>query len=137
TKPISQVSRAASAVLGLVQSPAPQEAAQQLGRALHEVPLKRAGQGHLGRAAARLEQRFRAGVSRFFLGNEASDRLGLPRTAFTYAPLALYPAVSAYESMRRTVPGGTKVATALGEAWLKRRMSHVMRQRQTLYSTDG
>ena len=119
-------------LMGLVQSQAPVEAARPLGQALYEVPMQRAG-GAVERAAARVEQRFRAGVSRFFLGDETGDRLGLPRTAMKFAPLAMIPIVSACEAARVVVPGGTQVAVKVGEAWLRRRMARMLRGRSTEY----
>ena len=119
-------------LVGMTQTPAGEEAAT-LGRALHEVPIQRAT-GRLSRLKARGEMRMRAGLSRFFLGDEAADHLGLPKTKLKYAPLGLIPLVNLYERVRAMVPGGTRFTAWWGGAWQLKNTQRQVGDLKTLYA---
>jgi ER-bound oxygenase mpaB/B'/Rubber oxygenase, catalytic domain len=68
----------------------------------------------VGRLTGRVEGQFLNGYSRFVLGREASDGLGLPDAAWKYAPLVIAPARVAVESLRRLVPGARERAVVRG-----------------------
>ena len=67
-------------------------------------------------ATGAFEARFFEGYSRFVLGREAADALGLPDTLWKYAPLAMLPPRVALEVLQRVVPGARARATRRGGA---------------------
>lgn len=106
--------RRAFYLIGITQSLAGEEVAQ-LGRALHEVPLSLADSA-LSRLSARASMSIRAGISRLFLGDEAMDHLGLPKSKARFAVLGAIPFIYSAERVRRLVPGATRLATLCGGA---------------------
>lgn len=89
---------------------------RQLGQALNNVPLRQAGDHALKRVVARLETGYRSAFSRLILGNRNGDALGLPKSpAWTAAVVGTAPLVFSLETLRRRVPGATRLAVSLGQ----------------------
>ncbi|MEE2644993.1 MAG: oxygenase MpaB family protein [Myxococcota bacterium] len=102
-------------LVGKTQTLAGPEAAR-LGRALHEVPLLYARTG-TSRLGARLSMRLRAAISQLFLGDEALEHLGIPRTRLKYLLMAMIPLVHVADRCRAGLPGLNLIFTGLGGAW--------------------
>ncbi|MGB1221085.1 MAG: hypothetical protein ACPG43_06070, partial [Alcanivoracaceae bacterium] len=64
---------------------------------------------------ARLEYTLRVGYTRYVLGDEAGDRLGLPRTLAKYAWPAQIPLRVGAELVRIGVPGLNRALVSLGQ----------------------
>ncbi|MGH7436564.1 MAG: oxygenase MpaB family protein [Polyangiaceae bacterium] len=80
------------------------EDSRRLGQSLADVPLHRAGEGFLPQRLARIERTLRVGFSRYVLGDEAADTLGLPPTATKYLWPAQIPLRVGLELVRMGVP---------------------------------
>jgi hypothetical protein len=80
------------------------EDSRRLGQSLADVPLQRAGEGWLPQRLARMERIVRVGYSRYVLGDEAADTLGLPPTATKYLWPAQIPLRLGFELLRLGVP---------------------------------
>ena len=102
-------------LVGMTQTLAGPEAAI-LGRALHEVPLKLA-EGRLDRWQARVAMNIRAGISQMFLGDDAIEHLGLPKSVSRYALWGSVPFIYSADRARRFMPGATHIASFLGGKW--------------------
>jgi hypothetical protein len=62
-----------------------------------------------------IEYNYRAGFSRLILGKQTSDLLGLPDNVAKYGVLATVPVVFAFETLRRAIPGATRLVVKAGE----------------------
>ena len=80
------------------------EDSRRLGQSLADVPLQRTVEGFLPRRLARAERTLRAGYSRYVLGDQAGDTLGLPQTATKYLWPAQIPLRLGLELLRMGVP---------------------------------
>ena len=76
------------------------------------------------RAAAQLEQwqahaamSIRAGISHMFLGDEAMEHLGLPKSTSHYALWGVVPFIYTLDRARSFIPGATRLTARLGGAW--------------------
>ncbi|WP_417215406.1 oxygenase MpaB family protein [Alcanivorax sp.] len=87
---------------------------RKLGQALAGASLQDGGDGWAAKRMARLEYTLRAGYTRYILGDEAGDKLGLPRTAAKYVWPAQIPMRVGAELVRKSVPGANRVLVWLG-----------------------
>ena len=78
-------------LIGMTQTLAGEEAAL-LGQALHEVPLKQANT-IFDTMNAHISMKLRAGISQLFLGADAMDHLGVPKTRVKYALMSTIPLI--------------------------------------------
>ena len=100
------------------------------GRALAEA-LLRAPAEQLRAAgypawAVHADGAFRAGLARLAVGPKAADALGLPNTAWKYAPLAVAPFVFGAELVRCITPFATPLAERLGRRIADDRMQRLL-----------
>lgn len=86
-----------------------------LGQALANVPFQNAPDHWLGQRLARLESTLRIGYTRYILGDEAGDKLGLPRTAAKYFWPAQVPLRMSAELVRMSVPPLNRALIRFGE----------------------
>lgn len=91
-----------------------------LGTALADVPLHAAGDGWFRQRLARVERTLRIGYTRYVLGDNAGDALGLPRTAAKYVWPAQVPLRLGFELVRTSVPPVNRLAIKLGERLAER-----------------
>jgi hypothetical protein len=94
----------------------PDEDGRALAKALLRVPVAYRGDGALGGALIRFDTAFCAGLTRWFIGDEAADGLGLPDTVWKYAVLLVAPANLCAEAVRTVLPGAADVRSHLGRA---------------------
>lgn len=87
-----------------------------LGRALLTVPSAYAGTERAGQLLAAFDTQFSAGLTRFFLGKDVADRMGLPDTMWKYAVFAITPLNFAAEVLGRVVPFVTRASSRTGKA---------------------
>ena len=59
----------------------------------------------------------RAGISQMFLGDDAIEHLGLPKSAFRYALWWSVPLIYSADRARSLMPGATHLASFLGGKW--------------------
>lgn len=116
-------------LVGMTQSLAGEEAAI-LGKSLHEVPLMIA-EGWLNRLGARASMNIRAGISRLFLGDEAMEHLGLPKSRAHYAVLGAIPLIYSAERARPFLPGATRLTTRIGGFLQDYHAQRLLRRTQT------
>jgi hypothetical protein len=93
----------------------PDEDSRRLGQSLAGAAEQFAGDDWLSQRAARIESTLRAGYSRYILGDEAGDRLGLPRTRAKYFWPAQIPLRVGTELLRMGVPGLNRALIRRGE----------------------
>jgi len=103
---------------GVTQPPADEDS-RRLGQALMNVPLERATTP-VEKIFAWFEMQLRSGFTRMVLGDRAGDDLGLPNTPLKYAIFITTPAIFAFETVRRVIPGATEFAVRLGDSWQRR-----------------
>lgn len=65
--------------------------------------------------ATKIEYHYRAGFSRLILGSQTSDLLGIPDNAMKLGVLATAPVIWSLETLRRRIPGATRLAVKAGE----------------------
>ena len=118
-------------LIGMTQTLAGDESAQ-LAQALHTIPLRSAKTGFEKRFA-RLNMKFKSGISRLFLGDEASDQLGLPTTRLSTVLLAMIPAIFLYETARKRIPRATQLSTHIGGKWQQWHTDSILKECDTLY----
>jgi hypothetical protein len=96
-----------------------------LAEALHGLPMRFA-RNRVEQVLAGLLMRHRTAVSRFTLGNEAADDIGLPREPLT--PLLVVPSAArfALETIRRRIPGATSLAARRGLETQRRIVAEVV-----------
>lgn len=87
---------------------------RRLGEALANASLQNR-QGRLARQVGKLEYTLRAGFTRYILGDEAGDKLGLPRTRAKYFWPAQAPLRMGAELARMVTPGANRLLMKLGE----------------------
>ena len=87
---------------------------RRLGEALANASLQNRD-GWLQERIGKLEYTLRAGYSRYILGNEAADKLGLPDTMAKYVWPAQTPVRVGLELMRIATPGANRALMWLGE----------------------
>jgi len=109
-----------SYLIGSVQAP-PDEDSRSLAQALYVVPLDRAS-SRWGRIKARAIMRINAGVTRFFMGKDIADQLGIPGQFTQWLIPLLFPFNYGLETARKITPGGTVLATYWGS---KQRQAYV------------
>ena len=113
-------------LVGKTQTLAGPEAAL-LGKALHEVPLQYTD-GSLSKWQAKLSMKVRSAVSHLFLGDEALEHLGIPKTKLKYALMGLIPVVYVADGCRSKIPGLTQICTKLGGDWQDRYSASVLKR---------
>ncbi|MEP4523589.1 MAG: oxygenase MpaB family protein [Alloalcanivorax venustensis] len=91
------------------------EDSRRLGEALARASLQDSGDGWLAKRLGRLEYTLRAGYTRYVLGDDAGDKLGLPRTATKYVWPAQIPLRLGVELVRKSVPSVNRSLMRLGE----------------------
>lgn len=88
---------------------------RQLGQALSNVPMQQAGDNPARKVLARIETGYRSAFSRLIFGNRNGDALGLPKSlAWKAAVVGTAPVIFSLETVRRHVPGATRLAVGLG-----------------------
>ena len=93
----------------------PDEDTRKLGQALADATWQFAEDDWFSQRLAKLEYTLRAGYSRYVLGNDAGDALGLPRTMAKYFWPAQIPLRVGSELMRMAIPGATRALVKRGE----------------------
>lgn len=91
------------------------EDSRRLGEALARASLQDSGDGWLAKRLGKLEYTLRAGYTRYVLGDDAGDKLGLPRTATKYVWPAQIPLRLGAELVRKSVPSVNRSLIRLGE----------------------
>lgn len=91
----------------------PDDDSRALAHALMQATRELHREG-LGPVLGNLRSRHELGLSRLILGRRASLALGLPDDAFRFAPLLFLPATITTEVLQRVIPGGRKLAIAIG-----------------------
>ncbi|MEE4250550.1 MAG: oxygenase MpaB family protein [Alcanivoracaceae bacterium] len=91
------------------------EDSKLLGQSLADASLKFADDRWLSQRMARIERTMRIGYTRYVLGDEAGDTLGLPRTAAKYFWPAQIPLRVGAELLRIAVPPLNKALVKRGE----------------------
>lgn len=91
------------------------EDSKKLGQSLANASYQFAGDDWLGQRAARLEYVLRAGYTRYVLGDQAGDELGLPRTRAKYFWPAQIPLRLGSELLRMGMPGLNRTLIRRGE----------------------
>ena len=66
---------------------------------------------------ARAAMSVRAGISRLFLGDEAMEHLGLPKSASRYLIAGVIPLIYSMDRARGIIPGATSLSRYLGGKW--------------------
>lgn len=100
-------------LIGATQ-PEADEDSRRLAEALRLAPYARPE--YRGRAwLARAEEHYRTGLSRYLMGDEAADELGLPDTPAKHLPRWSKPWINGIEIVREHVPMATRVAERIGE----------------------
>lgn len=92
----------------------------ELAAALCNAPLDYA-QTPLERRLARLSVQLRGGISRFLMGDEVANDLGLPDNAYRYVAPALAPLVAGMEQARARLPFATDAAFFMGDRLIEKR----------------
>lgn len=113
----------------LISQPNADEDTRTLARALMNGPYETMGTGRFAKLHAEIQLRIHNGVSHFFLGSEPYRNLGLPEDRrWTWVPLAIFPVVSAAETVRQLMPYGNEIFAKLGVAWrdrwIKKNLQH-------------
>ncbi|MCG8671428.1 MAG: DUF2236 domain-containing protein [Pseudomonadales bacterium] len=80
------------------------EDSKALGQALANAPFQFADDGWLSQRLADFESTMRIGYTRYILGDDAGDKLGLPKTAAKYFWPAQFPLRFGSELLRLSVP---------------------------------
>jgi hypothetical protein len=93
----------------------PDEDSRALGQSLAKASHQFAGDDWLGQRLADLEATLRAGYTRYVLGDESGDQLGLPRTRAKYFWPAQIPLRLGTELLRMGVPGLNRALIKRGE----------------------
>ena len=91
------------------------EDTRRLGESLARASLQDRGDGWLAKRLGKLEYTLRAGYTRYALGDDAGDKLGLPRTATKYLWPAQIPLRLGAELVRKSVPSVNRSLIRLGE----------------------
>lgn len=100
---------------------------RRLGEALANASLQNRD-GWLSKQAGKLEYALRAGFTRYILGDEAGDTLGLPRTRAKYFWPAQAPLRAGLELARMATPGANKALMWLGEKARKEQFPKQVKQ---------
>ena len=87
---------------------------RRLGEALANASLQ-GREGWLQENIGKLEYTLRAGYTRYILGDEAADKLGLPRTLTKYFWPAQAPLRMGAELVRKATPGSNRMLMWVGE----------------------
>lgn len=91
----------------------PDDDSRALAGALMQATRELHAEG-LGPFLGNLRSRSEMGLSRLVLGRRASLAIGLPDDLFRFAPLLTMPATLTAELAQRVIPGGRKLAIAVG-----------------------
>ena len=94
----------------------PDEDGRALARALLRVPEAYRADGLLGGLLTRFDTSFAAGFTRWFVGDEAADGLGLPDDLWKYALYAIAPVNLCGAALRLAWPGAEHLTSRLGRA---------------------
>ena len=101
----------------------PDDDSRMLVQALNRLPEDLAGEGFLARQRAKLAVDYRAAFTRLLFGNRLADDLGLKMSPMAGAVLATMPVVFGLETVRRLVPGGTRLAAWIGGRRFERQLA--------------
>lgn len=93
----------------------PDEDTARLGQALADATWQFAEDNGVSKALARLEYTMRVGYTRYVLGDDAGDTLGLPRTRAKYVWPAQIPLRMGAELVRISMPGLNRTLIRLGK----------------------
>lgn len=93
----------------------PDEDTRRLGQALANATWQFADDSFFSQGLARLEYTLRAGYTRYVLGDDAGDRLGLPRTAAKFFWPAQIPLRMGAELLRMGLPGVNRALVKRGQ----------------------
>ncbi|HEX2676837.1 MAG TPA: oxygenase MpaB family protein [Polyangiales bacterium] len=94
----------------------PDEDGRALAHALLGVPAAYRGDSKRSAALAAFDTKFCAGLTRFFVGDQAADGLGLPDTPWKLAFLLFAPLNFCSEAVGRVVPPLARASTRMGLA---------------------
>jgi hypothetical protein len=92
----------------------PDEDGRALARALLRVPAAYRVDGVLGELLTRFDTGFGAGLTRWFVGDEAADGLGLPDDLWKYALYVIAPVNLCNEVLRLALPRAGHLTSRLG-----------------------
>jgi len=98
----------------------PDEDSKALGQALAKAPYQFAEDNWRSQQLASLESKFRIGYTRYILGDEAGDQLGLPKTKTKYFWPAQAPLRMGAELVRMAIPPLNKLMVNIGEKAVKK-----------------
>lgn len=115
--PASEDDAARMAFMNFLTLAEPDEDSRRLAQSLLDVSWEFAGKTPgMPKWATSIEYHYRAGFSRLILGRQTSDMLGIPdSTAARIGVLATAPLVYGLETLRRRIPGATRLAVLAGE----------------------
>lgn len=106
-------------------NPTADEDSRALARALHELPMRFA-RSPAERVLARVQMRYHTAVSRFTIGDQTADDIGLPRAPLYPLLVLLSAGRFGVETLRRHVPGATALAARRGRTIQQRATSELL-----------
>ena len=116
--------------LASATAPKPDEDSKILGQSLGDSPLMFASDHWFSQRAAKVERTLRIGYSRYLLGDNACNQLGLPDTKAKYFWPATVPLRMSSELVRKTVPGVNQLLIKWGEKATKEQFPQQVKQTQ-------
>lgn len=116
--------------LASATAPKPDEDSKILGQSLGDSPLMFASDHWFSQRAAKVERTLRIGYSRYLLGDNACNQLGLPDTKAKYFWPATVPLRMSSELVRKTVPGVNQLLIKWGEKAAKEQFPQQVKQTQ-------
>lgn len=125
--PASEDDAARIAFMNFLTLADPDEDSQRLAQSLLDVSWE-FGEKTPGmpRWVTSIEYNYRAGFSRLILGKQTSDLLGIPDNAVKFGVLATVPLVYGFETLRRAIPGATRLVVKAGELLHERGLQHAI-----------
>ena len=117
-------------------NPHADEDSRALAKALHELPVRFA-RNLREKLLAQIETRYRTAVSRFTLGDEAADDIGLPQARWYPALAPLAAGRFAVETLRRRIPGATAFAEKRGLELQRQIIHELVGQEKVRYIPYG
>jgi hypothetical protein len=115
----------------------PDEDGVALARAQLTVPSAYGGAQRGGQLLAAFDTHFSAGLTRFFLGKEVADRMGLPDTRWKHAVLAVAPINFVAELLGRVAPFVTRASSRTGRAMNAYKLRMLVGERPVSFAPRG
>ncbi|PIE40773.1 MAG: hypothetical protein CSA49_06805 [Gammaproteobacteria bacterium] len=116
--------------------PGADQDSRALAQALHKVPLENTISVY-ERLQATLLMHFNAGITRFFMGKEVADSLGLPGQLTQWLIPLLIPAKYITETLRLMTPGATQWSQKRGQKARTKYVQQMTEGRESPYTTAG